>query len=1059
MKAKRSPILGRYLNLLAIFILVVNVTSFQIRPALAASLLSVDNSDPACSDATGDPFCTIQAAIDAAIAGDIIYVYPGSYDETATSRTILAGTPKAQGPHQFGLFLPNNKPGLSLIGVDETGTPITDPNSADLPYITTNATNNFGASGFWVEGENVTIQGFEIGPNIPGDNKTLEIVANGFTLKYSNLSIPDGGSVYLGDWFYDAGTSTSAMEIYTIENNIFDDGTQIAISNGVGYSGPLSGRVISNNTFAMAGADWPAISFNGSGTDVPWFVDPVGGALITGNSFSASTLYIRSRGTVREADFDWASYWNNNTFDKKAMAGPNPPAQPRAYTYMSGSYAMPNTRRIGSVIQAEIGIAQAGDTVLVGDGTYTETGQIVISKDLTMVGADKLTTILKPGQNTGTAGDARTWILVNAGVEFNLSNVTLDGSGKLVETAFLSHGTGVFENNIVKNMYYNKYVGRGVALYGGNMTIRNNHFSNIQRIGMYAALAGTTNAVFDGNTYVGKGPGDWLDYGIEIEAGAHAEIMNNTISDAVGVAASDGSTSAGLFLTTFFAPGTSMNAHNNILVNNTVGISVGYYANDTSTTISTHNKFEGNEFGITTTGPAVTAVGNWWGSSSGPIHTSNPSGTGDEVSDNVSFTPWLCSGTDTSPEPGFQPSLQTNSGCANINVSIAGVNRETFSISSQGSLTSATIPDVSNGPVKLDSTMPILGSERVIYKVGNVPTSFTEMMGLPDGQVDTTYWLPWYNNIGLDTQLRFANVSKSTASVQIFIGDSEVDGSPFTLGVGESMRKSFPGIDAGPVKIVSDQKIVAAERIVYKVNGVPTSFTEMMALPAEQLDTAYWLPWYNNIGLDTQLRFANVSSSTATVHVFIDGDEVQGSPFTLGVGESMRKSFGGIDDGPVKIVSDQNIVAAERVVYKVGGTYTSFSEMMALPDSQLDTTYWFTRYNNFGLDSQFRLANVSDSQQATVHVYMDGQEIDGSPFTIDAGTSIRKSFPATDGGLVKVESDIPIVVAERVIYKVNNVPTSFTEMMGLPAGQLDTIYWLPWYNSMELDTQLRFGAP
>jgi hypothetical protein len=133
--------------------------------------------------------------------------------------------------------------------------------------------------------------------------------------------------------------------------------------------------------------------------------------------------------------------------------------------------------------------------------------------------------------------------------------------------------------------------------------------------------------------------------------------------------------------------------------------------------------------------------------------------------------------------------------------------------------------------------------------------------------------------------------------------------------------------------------------------------------------------------------------------------------------------------------------------------------MMALPDSQLDTTYWFTRYNNIGLDTQFRFANVSDSQQATVHIYIDGEEIDGSPFAIEAGTSIRKSFPTIDGGLVKVDSDIPIVAAERVIYKVNNIPTSFTEMMGLPAGQLDTIYWLPWYNSMDLDTQLRFGMP
>ena len=65
----------------------------------------------------------------------------------------------------------------------------------------------------------------------------------------------------------------------------------------------------------------------------------------------------------------------------------------------------------------------------------------------------------------------------------------------------------------------------------------------------------------------------------------------------------------------------------------------------------------------------------------------------------------------------------------------------------------------------------------------------------------------------------------------------------------------------------------------------------MMALPNSQLDTTYWLPWYNNVDLDTQLRFANVSGPPATVHVYIGGLEMHGSPFTLAAGESTRKSF------------------------------------------------------------------------------------------------------------------------------------------------------------------------
>ena len=56
-------------------------------------------------------------------------------------------------------------------------------------------------------------------------------------------------------------------------------------------------------------------------------------------------------------------------------------------------------------------------------------------------------------------------------------------------------------------------------------------------------------------------------------------------------------------------------------------------------------------------------------------------------------------------------------------------------------------------------------------------------------------------------------------------------------------------------------------------------------------------------------------------------------------------------------------------------------------------------------------------------------------------------------------SNVPIVAAERVIYKVNAVNTSFSEMMGLPNTSLDTTYWLPWYNNVDMDTQLRLGIP
>ena len=56
----------------------------------------------------------------------------------------------------------------------------------------------------------------------------------------------------------------------------------------------------------------------------------------------------------------------------------------------------------------------------------------------------------------------------------------------------------------------------------------------------------------------------------------------------------------------------------------------------------------GNEYGVTTTAPIVDATNNWWGGALGPYHPiTNPSGNGDEVDDNVAYTPWLgaCGGS------------------------------------------------------------------------------------------------------------------------------------------------------------------------------------------------------------------------------------------------------------------------------------------------------------------------------------------------------------------------------------------------------------------------------
>ncbi len=76
----------------------------------------------------------------------------------------------------------------------------------------------------------------------------------------------------------------------------------------------------------------------------------------------------------------------------------------------------------------------------------------------------------------------------------------------------------------------------------------NSTFTNIERIGAHFRDAGVTGR-FEGNTYTGKGAGDWIEYAAEAGGGAVLEVLNNTVTGNLGVASSDGSTSAAFLVT------------------------------------------------------------------------------------------------------------------------------------------------------------------------------------------------------------------------------------------------------------------------------------------------------------------------------------------------------------------------------------------------------------------------------------------------------------------------------------------------------------------------------
>ena len=155
-----------------------------------------------------DAFATVQDGIDAVGPGGTVQVLPGTYSETAAGRLLY----DSSGPYQFGLFFEAAKPGVTVEGVDASGNPITS-SGAVLATINTNATNGFGPSGVFVEGDGVTLAGVRVGTNSAGQNKTIEVIGDDFRLEWCDLA-DLGGSVYINDFRFDSSTNTSHVTSY-----------------------------------------------------------------------------------------------------------------------------------------------------------------------------------------------------------------------------------------------------------------------------------------------------------------------------------------------------------------------------------------------------------------------------------------------------------------------------------------------------------------------------------------------------------------------------------------------------------------------------------------------------------------------------------------------------------------------------------------------------------------------------------------------------------------------------------------------------------------------------
>jgi hypothetical protein len=108
----------------------------------------------------------------------------------------------------------------------------------------------------------------------------------------------------------------------------------------------------------------------------------------------------------------------------------------------------------------------------------------------------------------------------------------------------------------------------------------------------------------------------------------------------------------------------------------------------------------------------------------------------------------------------------------------------------------------------------------------------------------------------LDSQLRVSNIGAGPTTITVYFGNDPTPLETFTLEAGQAERRNYGGKNGGPLHVVSSAEPILTTIRLYKVtSGIP-SYYELTGLPDSQLSTLYWFPWYNNVNLTTEIRFA-----------------------------------------------------------------------------------------------------------------------------------------------------------------------------------------------------------
>lgn len=319
-------------------------------------------------------------------------------------------------------------------------------------------------------------------------------------------------------------------------------------------------------------------------------------------------------------------------------------------------------------IQSAINNAISGDTIIILEGTYDPFSVDGFS-DLTIQTTD--TVVIQGGTSVITAYGARDCIVfVKDSVDIVIENLDIEGQNLGLAQGGTNSGsyaviyensTGEINNCIISpnTVGDTNYQGVGIGIWDlSNVTIYMCVIKNYGRIGVFGyngVSGGIYDSTVEGAAYDGSDLSN-VNYGIELEGyiyGCDFDINGNKIyNHSNGPNPTWGSDGILVDGWSYYYDGyaKSISAiEDNEIYNNQGGI---YIVNNSLSYVYRNNISNNFDYGVYSESNAsghyevINAANNWWGAMSGPYNPiTNPSGTGDNVSDNVTFWPWYESET------------------------------------------------------------------------------------------------------------------------------------------------------------------------------------------------------------------------------------------------------------------------------------------------------------------------------------------------------------------------------------------------------------------------------